>query len=400
MPAALSVTTRLYYDDPTLLEFDASVTACERHDAGYRLALDRTAFYPTSGGQPHDLGQLRGEGHIVPVTDVVADDLHVVWHVVASPLTVGSRVLGEIDRGRRHDLRQQHSGQHILSAAFDHLFDARTESVHLGLEDCTLDLHREVTADECRRAEDHANLVVWDDRPVTIRYADATQLASEPRLRKQTGRTGTIRLIDVEGHDLSACGGTHVLRTGEVGVIVIRSTERFRGGTRVTFLCGRRALDSYRALRDGADASARTLSVAAGDVPAAIERLRDDLKHEQRRGKELGERLVALQAAALERDVDASGLLVALLPDADAGGVRMAASQLVAVPGRVVALLGGAAPHALVVARSADRTDVDAGAAVKRICGAFGGKGGGRPDLAQAGGVTATADQVRECLQA
>ena len=129
-------------------------------------------------------------------------------------------------------------------------------------------------------------MVVWENRPVSIRYADAADLANEPRLRKMTGREGRVRLIDIADHDLSACGGTHVGHTGEVGLIVIRGTERFRGGTRVTFLAGRRALESYRALRDTADAAARALSVAATDVPDALLRLREDLKQEQRRATE------------------------------------------------------------------------------------------------------------------
>lgn len=390
-------THRLYYDDATLLQFDARVLACEPHAGAYRVALDRSAFYPTSGGQLHDLGHLIVDGREVPITDVtVDDDEQTVWHRVATEVTPGLAVDGIVDRERRQDFRQQHSGQHLLSAAFDALIDAHTESVHLGLEACTLDLHREVTADDCRRAEDLANAVVWEDRPVTVRYVDAADLAAEPRLRKQTVRTGRVRLVDIADHDLSACGGTHVHRTGEVGLIAIRATERFRGGTRVTFLCGRRGLAGFRTLRDVVDASARSLSVGPEALPEAIARLRDDLKGEQRRIREVTERLVALQAEALSAQVSEAGVLVAHLPDANAQGVRLAASQLVAAPGRVVALLGGASPSALVVARSADRADADAGAIVKQVCAAYGGKGGGRPDLAQAGGVAISVEQLRE----
>lgn len=394
----MATSPRLYYDDPALLEFAAIVVACEPHDDCHRISLDRSAFYPTSGGQLHDVGVLRVGDAGIPVVDVVDDD-GTVWHHVASPIEPGAHVVGAIDAARRLDFRQQHSGQHILSASFEHLCDARTESVHLGLELCTLDLHREVTAEDCRRAEDQANSVVWQDRPVTIRYAEAEALASEPRLRRATGRIGVVRLIDIDGHDLSACGGTHVHRTGEIGLIAIRSTERFRGGTRVTFLCGRRALESHRALRDVADAAARAVSVAPLDVADAVIRLREDLKQEQRRAKELSERLSAAQAFALESQVSASGVLVALLPDADAQALRLAASQLVTTPGRVVALLGGSSPHALVFARSADRTEVDAAALLRAVCAVHGGKGGGRADLAQAGGVSATVDEVRATLR-
>ena len=142
---------RLYYDDPALLTFDATVVACEPTAAGYRIALDRSAFYPTSGGQLHDLGHLRAAGQVLPVSEVTADEEQAVWHHVAAALEPGTQVNGDIDSVRRQDFRQQHSGQHILSAAFDHLFEARTESVHLGLDACTLDLHRDVSDDECRR---------------------------------------------------------------------------------------------------------------------------------------------------------------------------------------------------------------------------------------------------------
>lgn len=395
----LPPTLRLYYDDPALLQFEARVLACEQDADGYRIALDRSAFYPTSGGQPHDLGHLLVEGRAVPVTEVaVDDDEQTVWHRAGGDIPPGAVVTGRVDRERRQDFRQQHSGQHVLSAAFDRLVEARTESVHLGLDACTLDLHREVTGEECRRAEDLANEVVWEDRPVSVRYAEADDLVHEPRLRKQTARTGRIRLVDIADHDLSACGGTHVHRTGEVGLIAIRGTERFRGGTRVTFLCGRRALASYRELRDVVDTASRSLSVGADSLCGAIARLLDDVKLEQRRSRDVSDRLVALQAEALASQVSTAGVLVAHVPDADAQGVRRAASHLVSAPGRVVALLGGPEPHALVVARSGDRSDVDAGAVVRQVCAAHGGKGGGRPDLAQAGGVAVSVDQLREFL--
>lgn len=395
---ASETSPRLYYDDPALLAFDATVTACAPVGEKWRVQLDRSAFYPSSGGQPHDIGHLHVDGRAIAVTNVEVDEDDFVWHQVAQSLTPGTVVRGDVDGMRRRDFRQQHSGQHILSAAFDSLVDARTESVHLGLEACTLDLHRDVTPDECLRAESLANDVVWDDRQVSIRYADAANLVDEPRLRKATGREGRVRLIDIEGHDLSACGGTHVHRTGEVGIIVVRGTERFRGGTRVTFLCGRRALESHRLLRETLDASARALSVAPHDVPAALVRMRQSLDDVQRRAKGLGEQLVALQATSLESGIDTEGRLVALLPDADAASARVAALQLIAASGRVVALLAGSLPHALVIARSADRTDVDAGAIVRAICAAHGGKGGGRPDLAQAGGVAVTVDALRAFL--
>src|SRR5262249_52060133 len=159
-----------------------------------------------------------------------------------------------VDWARRFDHMQQHTGQHVLSAAFERLFHIRTVSFHMGAEASTIDLAREATPAEIAAAEDNANRVVWEDRPVAIRYASAEEAAKMP-LRKEPVRGGTLRLIDVADFDLSACGGTHVARTGAIGVIVVSRWERFKGGQRVEFLCGGRALRAYRLLRDAATAS-------------------------------------------------------------------------------------------------------------------------------------------------
>src|SRR5207248_1258434 len=205
------MTDRLYYTDPYLREFDATVQRVETRGGRALVTLDRTAFYPTSGGQPFDTGTL-GD---LPIVDVV-DDEHdgSVKHVVenAADVRVGQTVHGVIDWPRRFDHMQQHSGQHVLSAAFDKLFGVRTVSFHLGAAVSTIDLAREMTAAEIAAAETGANRVVWEDRPVSIRFADAEEAARLP-LRKEPARGGVLRLIEVEGFDLSACGGTHVART-------------------------------------------------------------------------------------------------------------------------------------------------------------------------------------------
>jgi len=270
------VTERLYYTDPYASEFDAEVVRVEDHDGRPAAVLDRTAFYPTSGGQPFDTGTL-GAARVV---DVVDGDDGDVRHVVEGTVAAG-KVRARIDWARRFDHMQQHTGQHVLSAAFDKLAQARTESFHLGSAASTIDLGCEVSPPAIERAEDEANRIVWEDRPVHIRFADAEQAAALP-LRKESGRTGTLRLIDVEGFDLSACGGTHVARTGAIGVIAVTGWEKFRSGTRVEFVCGGRALRSHRALRDVVSGSVRALSVLPGDLPSAIERLQGELKDARR----------------------------------------------------------------------------------------------------------------------
>jgi len=263
--------TRLYYEDSMLLSFDATVASVELSGDTTRVRLDATAFYPTSGGQPFDQGVLGGANVVDVIDDEVTGE---IIHVVAgaAPFAVGDTVHGEIDRARRLDHMQQHTGQHILSAAFDRLLSVRTVSFHMGAASSTIDLAREVSAAEIERAVAEANRVVFDDRPVGIRYATDAEAAAMP-LRKESQRAGVLRLVEVLDFDLSACGGTHVPRTGVIGLIVVTGTERFKGGSRVSFLCGGRALGGYNALRDVTTSASRSLSVGVAELPDAVTRL-------------------------------------------------------------------------------------------------------------------------------
>lgn len=378
------MTDRLYYTDPYLTEFEAQVLHCSRAEAGrYTVVLDRTAFYPTSGGQPNDTGKL-GSAHVL---DVVDQEDGTIAHVVEGDPGLGP-VRGRIDWDRRFDHMQQHTGQHVLSAAFDRILDARTVSFHLGVQSSTIDLARQVSPDDIARVESEANRIVWEDRAVTIRFADAEEAAKLP-LRKETGRQGLLRLIDVDGFDLSACGGTHVARTGAIGTIAVASWERFRSGTRVEFLCGLRALRGYRALRTAVADSVRLLSVLPADLPSAIERQQAEAREWKRRVKELQTTLAAYEAEALTSSaVDHDGLAVVAcaLDGWDANGLKLIASNLVSRPRRFVMLVSSPEPVCCVVARSAD-VSADAAAVLREVTRRFGGKGGGRPELAQGGGL-------------
>ena len=245
------------------------------------------------------------------------------------------------------------------------------------------------------RAEDEANRVVWEDRPVTIRFATADEAAALP-LRKESTREGTLRLIDVEDFDLSACGGTHVARTGAIGIIAVSATERFRGGQRCTFLCGARALNGYRALRDAVTGSVRALSVLPADLPAAIERLQADAKELRRQVKDFQSRVAAQEADALAdgpRWSDAVRLVAAALTGWDAAGLKTIASRVVERRGHLAVLVSDPAPAAVVIARAADRPSRRRRAS-RAIVARHGGKGGGRPEMAQGGGLTASAPQI------
>jgi alanyl-tRNA synthetase len=377
------VTERLYYTEPYLTEFEARVVSAETHEGRPAVVLDRTAFYPTSGGQPFDIGQLGGVG----VVDVVDRDDGTILHVLEGALPEGP-VHGRIDWARRFEHMQQHTGQHVLSAAFDRVAGARTESFHLGAVSSTIDLGRIVSAADIERAEEEANRIVWEDRPVAIRFADADEAAKLP-LRKESGRTGRLRLIEVEDFDISACGGTHVARTGAIGLIAAAGSERVRGGTRVEFLCGVRALRGYRGLRDAMASSVRLLSILPGDLPAGIERMQTEVKDAKRQLKELQARLAAFEGAALVERAEAHGaarLVVEALEGWEASGLKAVASVIASRPGHVAVLFAMPPPSAVVVSRAPDAV-ADCAAILKALTDRFGGKGGGRSDLAQGGGL-------------
>jgi alanyl-tRNA synthetase len=384
------MTARLYYREPQCRAFDATVVACDPREGRFAVALDSTAFYPTSGGQPFDTGRL-GEAAVLDVVE--AEDGRIL-HVVDRPLAVGARVHGEIDWTRRLDHMQQHTGQHVLSAAFDRLHGVRTVSFHLGADDSTVDLAREVTAGEIDRAEAEANRIVWENRPVTVRFVDEAEAARLP-LRKEPVRSGELRLVEVADFDLSACGGTHVSATGVIGLIGVAGWERFKGGTRLTFVCGGRALRSHGRLRDAVTAATRLLSVSAADLAATIERMQAGERESARELRRLREDLARYQAAGYRDGAETIGGLRGVLshePGRDAASLKALATAVVSEPGLVAVLVGDGQPAPVVVARSADAA-VDAAALIQALTGQFGGRGGGRPELAQ-GGVAADAAAI------
>jgi alanyl-tRNA synthetase len=314
-----------------------------------------------------------------------------IAHVVSGTLRIGDVVSGEIDWARRFDHMQQHTGQHVLSAAFDRLFNVRTESFHMGQQSSTIDLAREVTASEVAKAEDDANRVVWEDRPVAIRFATAEE-AMSMGMRKESQRSGTLRLIDVTDYDLSACGGTHVERTGAIGMIAIGSVEKFKGGSRVEFLCGGRALQRFRLWKGALSAVQKHLSVPPVDMAASIEKMQEESKAMQRNVRGFQEKLAAHEAQAL---LAKGSTIVEAIDGWDAQGLKAIAVSITAAnPNAVVALFTTATPAQVVIARGSAST-VDSGATLKQLAAQFGGKGGGKPDLAQGGGLAApTSDLI------
>jgi alanyl-tRNA synthetase len=387
--------SRIYYTDPSCLIFDAVVTRSLTHEGRPAVLLDRTAFYPTSGGQPYDTGRLGG----VDVLDVV-DQGEDVLHVLSAPLPEGLAVSATIDAPRRFDHMQQHTGQHVLSAAFDRLLANRTVSFHMGADICTIDLAADVSAADLARVVADANRVVWEDRVVSIRFASEEEAARLP-LRKEPARTGPLRLIDVADYDLSACGGTHVNRTGAIGMIAVLGTERLRGGVRITFVCGGRALRALETYRDAVAGSVRILSVLPNELPAAVERVHADSRDLRKTIGRLQERLADVEASRMVAEADIIGdvrLVTHVVEGWDAAGLKAIAAAASRVERVIVVLVGDSSPASVVVARGQGAA-IDAGQLLRGLASQFGGRGGGRPELAQGGGFQGAPAEILEAAR-
>jgi alanyl-tRNA synthetase len=391
------MTERIYYSDAYCREFDAVVTRVDQRGERLAVRLDRSAFYPTSGGQPFDTGQL-ASANVVEVLDEEGDVVHMLER--QAPVALGQSVHGRIDWARRFDHMQQHTGQHILSAAFVRTLDAQTVSFHLGAELSTIDLAREVTAAEIASAERVANAVVWESRPVTVSYADATEAASFG-LRKASARSGTLRLIEVDGFDLSACGGSHVKTTGEIGMIVVTGSERFKGGSRLEFACGQRALRAFQGLRDSVAASSKLLSTGPHELAAGVARLQGELREQARVLGAANEELASFRADRLGAAAESLGSARAVFAvvAGDAQALRALALSIARQPGMFVALVSGGESPLVAVARSRDVL-LPCDVIVREVVAAFGGRGGGKGDMAQAGGLNGSSTEILAAMRA
>jgi alanyl-tRNA synthetase len=370
------VTQRLYYTDAYLTRFQARVTGSSQ--GGRVVSLDRTAFYPSSGGQPFDLGVIAG----VPVEEVTETDDGIILHRLSAPLNAEC-VEGEIEWKRRFDHMQQHTGQHLLSAVVAYLFGWETLSFHMGAAASTIELATaDASASQLEAAEQRANEIIVENRPASITFEDA---ANATRLRKQTARSGSIRVVSIEGLDRSACGGTHVRATGEIGCILLRGIERIRGNVRLEFVCGGRAVARARADYRALTQVARALTASLDDVPAlveaALERAQQAEKARAKLGAELG--IVRGRGLYAETAPDSRGRRIlrrALAPGED---VRSEAQGFTAGNNAVMLVWQQSPAATLLLACSAD-AGLHAGNTIKGAAGRHGGRGGGSATLAQA----------------
>ena len=397
----MPVAERLYYNDSFLGDFTAVVSdvrelASRQGESVWHLALDRSAFYPESGGQPCDIGLIRatspgGIAIEVPVEAVEEDEHGQVWHLVRKPLSPGTHIEGTIGWERRFDHMQQHTGQHLLSAVFLRELQAPTVSFHLGDTSSTIDLAASPLAHHSlERIERLVNEIIAEDRPVSVRYvsrSEAESMLADGTLRKLPDRTGDIRLIEIAGIEHNACGGTHVRSTGQIGGLLLRGTEKVTRGVRVEFVCGLRAVRAARADAAVLAKATSALSVGAPDIPAAIERLKAESKAGAKERQDLREQLADYHAARLAVEVPITRglrLVDRVWKDRDPAYVKLLATRLTTAAPSSVALFcaetGGTV--SVFLARSLDLR-FDCGRILREALSHFGLRGGGSADLAQ-----------------
>jgi alanyl-tRNA synthetase len=377
------MSNRLYYTDAYRTAFDAEVTAVD----GPRVHLAQTAFYPTSGGQPFDTGVLGGS-RIIDVVDEADEVVHILE--AAPAFSAGATVHGTIDWPRRFDHMQQHTGQHVLSAVFEDLIGAKTVSVHFGAQSATLDLDTEtVTRAEAARVEARANTVIAENRVVSVSFEDA---ATATGLRKPSDRTGEIRIVSIADLDRSACGGTHVRATGEIGGLLVRRLEKYKKNTRVEFLCGARAIARARADYEALTGMAAALSAGIDELPALVAAQSEAIRSADSERRKLAEALAAFRARDLYEAAspDAAGLRRIMLLDTAVDDLRAIAHAVSAMPRAV--FVGTCATPATVVHAASKDAGVNAGAELKAALTAVGGRGGGNPTIAQ--GTVPTAEAL------
>ena len=396
------MTERLYYDDAYLTAFDAVVTGCAPAEGGYCVRLDRSAFYPTSGGQPFDTGTI-GEARVL---DVFVDGEHDVGHLVDRPLTVGQAVRGEIDWARRFDHMQQHAADHMIASALWRLLGGVTIGLHISRDVSTIDVAMpegvtRISPQDIRRVEDDVNARVQRDVPVRCWFPEEKELAQLP-LRKPPTVSEHVRIVAIGDDEMVACGGTHPATAGQLGLVKILGVAPARGKMRVSFVAGMRALNDYRQSFDGAHSAANLLSTGVDKLPDQVAALQESLKKAEfelnhlRRDLTLNRLTEMIDAAPQLPDGPA---VIARILEGDANLLKDAASHMIKKPG-IVALLGvmtGPESAMFAFARSED-VDIHMGRLLGAAAKPLGGKGGGRPDFAQGGGRPQIVDAALKLL--
>ena len=409
------MTERLYYRDSFLYEFDAEVVdtvPASDSDPRTAIILDRTAFYPTSGGQVFDTGEilLTATNSHLRIAEVAERDDGTILHILqdSTPVPKAIRVRGLIHEERRRDHMQQHSGQHVLSAAFVRLFDMPTVSFHMGADYCSIDLDaKSLNLKQVEAAEALANEVVQENRRVEIRFVTQEEVRGLGLRKLPPVQKDELRLIDIRDFDLTACGGTHVQGTAQIGNLLLRKTEKVRQGWRVEFVCGKRAVSTARRDYTTLSDAAGILSTQLGDVPQQIQKLQEETRASRKSREQLHEELASLYAERILSETQEIGgrkIITRTFPDRDLSFIKLLAQKITRQNPSAVALLTvTSAPAALVFAQSPGQP-FDMGALMKEVLAKLGGRGGGTKDMAQGGpsqvdAIEATLDELAKRLR-
>ena len=379
---------KLYQQDPFLTRFTAQVVSCAADKGGWSVVLDRTAFYPEGGGQPWDTGTLNG----IPVTQVQEQDGAVV-HTCAARLEPGTQVEGAVDWARRFDLMQQHSGEHIVSGLIHSTYGYDNVGFHLGSDLVTIDFNGVLEWGDLMAIEEKANGMIWENLEISAVYPEKDELdAMEYRSKKEL--TGAVRIVSIPGGDVCACCGTHVERTGEIGLVKFLSMIHYKGGVRISLLCGKRAVEDYERKRDQVQKISVLLSARPGEISRAVEKLKDEEAKLQEKLVAAYDKLIASEV----RDIkEGDGDIFILEPDFEAIQLRHLVNRLLEEKkGRTVLALGGAAEGSFLYVLGS--RDGDMRRLSRELNGLLNGRGGGSAQMAQ-GTFFATKDQLQAILK-
>ena len=382
------MTVRLYDRDVDMLEFSAVVKTCEQREKGYIVTLDQTAFFPEGGGQGADHGTLGG----VQVLDAHEANGE-VEHLVSGPLAVGSEVRGHVDAVRRMDMMQQHSGEHMFSGLVHGLFGYDNVGFHMGTDEVTIDFNGVLEWGDLMAIEEKANGMIWENLEISAVYPEKDELdAMEYRSKKEL--TGAVRIVSIPGGDVCACCGTHVERTGEIGLVKFLSMIHYKGGVRISLLCGKRAVEDYERKRDQVQKISVLLSTRPGEISRAVEKLKDEEAKLQEKLVAAYDKLIASEV----RDIkEGDGDIFILEPDFEAIQLRHLVNRLLEEKkGRTVLALGGAAEGSFLYVLGS--RDGDMRRLSRELNGLLNGRGGGSAQMAQ-GTFFATKDQLQAILK-
>ena len=396
------MTKRLYDLDSHQTRHTAAIVSCTPAENGFDIVLDQTVLFPEGGGQPSDTGFI-GEARVLHVREENGE----IYHRTDRALPVGGEVAVTLDWARRFDFMQQHTGEHLLSFSFDHLFSAANVGFHLALDYATIDFDKPLTREQVTEAEHLANTYVWRNLPVTATFYETEEEVSRLPLRKHAeGLTPPIRIVSIQDADLCTCCAPHCALTGEIGSIFVSDAISYKGGTRVTFHCGARALFRNRAVYDDMDTLARRFSTARENVVSTVQKLSEDLGALKKRERELVRSLNGYLSRELAESAVEAGryrLNVRLFSDLDAGRLKDLA-QAAVKPGGIVLLLSSLDGKLAYVLATGDGFPIDVSELMPAVNAATGGKGGGRGTLAQGmapsvSGAEETAQQLQHYLR-